>query len=118
MKVDFSNGIIVQFAVIIVVVGVISLIGIFIMQKIDDKTALQSTFASGTLTFTNNVTNGETVTIGSDVFEFSTDGTVGAGNILVWVTPDSEGMVNQTIAIANLTTVINANSAVVSAVAS
>lgn len=39
--------------------------------------------ATGTLTFTGAVSDGETVTIGDDVYEFDTDASVTSGNILV-----------------------------------
>ena len=39
--------------------------------------------ATGTLTFSDSVSDTETVTIGDDVYEFDTDASVTAGNILV-----------------------------------
>ena len=44
---------------------------------------VNSVAASGTLTFTDTVSDGETVTIGDDVYEFDTDASVTEGNILV-----------------------------------
>ncbi len=46
-------------------------------------TAAGEAFATGTLTFTGGVTDGETVTIGADVYEFDTDASVTGGNVLV-----------------------------------
>ena len=117
----FEMDAIVQLALVIFVVGIVSLIGISILENMSDKTALESISASGTLTFTDDVTDGELVNISVYTFEFDTDGSTVPGYIQVPVTQDNDGTINQTIAILNLTSAIQANSdtnALVSAVAS
>lgn len=66
--------------------------------------------AVGTLSFSKPVVNGDTVTIDSDVFEFTTDGTVESGNIAVPLVD-----LNIEPARQQLVRVINANSTVVTA---
>jgi len=46
-------------------------------------TPVNGVSASGTLTFSGVVADGQTVTIGTDIYEFDTDASVTAGNILV-----------------------------------
>jgi len=46
-------------------------------------TIVEAVAATGTLTFTGVTSDGETVTIGDDVYEFDTDSSVTEGNILV-----------------------------------
>lgn len=50
---------------------------------IDKKTPVNAVQATGTLTFSGVVSDGETVTIGTDIYEFDTDSSVTSGNILV-----------------------------------
>lgn len=50
---------------------------------IDTKTPVNAVQATGTLTCSDAVSDGETVTIGDDVYEFDTDSSVTAGNIAV-----------------------------------
>jgi hypothetical protein len=65
-----------------------------------DGESLAGTCANGDLIFSDNVTDGETVTIGSDVYEFESTGGVTGGNIQVNI-----GNISQTA--ENLTTAIN-----------
>jgi len=65
-----------------------------------DGESLAGTHASGDLVFADNVTDEETVTIGSDVYEFESMGGVTGGNIQVNI-----GNISQTA--ENLTTAIN-----------
>jgi hypothetical protein len=51
--------------------------------KLQTKTPVNAVAASGILTLTGAVSDGETVTIGDDVYEFDTNASVTAGNILV-----------------------------------
>ena len=51
--------------------------------KVQSKTPVNAVAASGILTFTGVVSDGEIVTIGNDTYEFDTDASVTEGNILV-----------------------------------
>lgn len=77
------------------------------------------THATGTLTFTGNVSSGELVNISTFTFEFTTSGTVGAGHIPVNVT-NMTGVpyADQSVAIANLTAVMNAHPEILATAAS
>jgi len=81
---------------------------------VDGLTAYNETAdaATGTLTFTGTVADGETVTIGNEVYEFDTDDEVIAGNILV----DVSGGATASAAVTALVTAITAESALVTAV--
>jgi phage tail sheath gpL-like len=70
--------------------------------------------ATGTLTFSNVVSDGQTVTIGNEVYEFDTHltGAVTAGNIRVNVS----GGASASQAVTALVAAITANSAIVTAV--
>lgn len=59
--------------------------------------------ATGALTFTGVVADGETVTIGSDVYEFDTDEEVGAGHILVDVSGGATASAAVTALVAAIT---------------
>jgi hypothetical protein len=50
---------------------------------LDSLTPVNAVQATGTLTFSDAVSDGETVTIGTDTYEFDTDESVTEGNILV-----------------------------------
>ena len=50
---------------------------------LDSLTPVNGVQATGTLTFSGAVSDGETVTIGTDVYEFDDDSSVTAGNIAV-----------------------------------
>lgn len=63
--------------------------------------------ASGVLTITDVVADGQTVTIGADVYEFDTDATVSEGHILV----DVSGGVTAAAAVTALVAAITANAA-------
>lgn len=68
--------------------------------------------ATAILTFTGTVADGETVTFGTEVFEFKTSGNAGTGKIKV----DVSSGVTADIAVVKLKDAINANSALVTAV--
>jgi len=80
-----------------------------------DKTSIPVSFvtsapvnavaATGTLTFSDSVSDTETVTIGDDVYEFDTDASVTEGNILV----DVSGGATASAAVTALVAAINAN---------
>lgn len=65
--------------------------------------------AAGVLTFTGVVSDGETVTIGSEVYEFDTDASVTSGNILV----DVSGGATASDAVTALAASITSDSAIV-----
>lgn len=68
--------------------------------------------ATGTLTYTGVVADAQTVTIGSEIYEFKTSGNAGAGKIKV----DVSGGVTAANAVTALVASITANSAKVNAV--
>lgn len=68
--------------------------------------------ATGTLTISGVVADGQTVTIGSKVYEFDTNSTVTAGNIAV----DVSGGLTAPAAVTALVSAITANDKVVDAV--
>lgn len=72
--------------------------------------------ATATLTITDTVSNGETITIGTDVFEFRTTGSAGAGKIKVNISGAGDTASDK--AAAKLVAAINANSTLVESEAS
>ena len=68
--------------------------------------------ATGTLTFDGVVADAQTVTIGTEVYEFKTSGDAGTGKIKV----DVSGGVTAPAAVTALVTAITANSTLVNAV--
>ncbi len=82
----------------------------------DEATPTNPKKASATLTLTNTVSNAETVTVGTTVFEFRTSGNAGTGRIKVDIS--GEGNTAPDKAAAKLVATINANSILVDAVAS
>ena len=72
-------------------------------SPIPEGTPQNSKAATGNITFNGSVSNGETVTIGEDVYEFDTDGSVEEGNIQV----DVSGGDTASDAAAALNTAIN-----------
>lgn len=68
-----------------------------------DGKSLSPSKAAGTLTFSGNVTDGETVTVGSDVYEFESSGGVAGSNIQVNIGE------NVSVSASNLAAKINAN---------
>lgn len=108
-----SNGLdsgvnVVMALVMIVVVGAI---GIFVADTVVTETSVTpaNITATGTLTFTDNFTDAETVTIQGVVFEFNASGAAAtAGRVEV----NTSGNLSADIATANLNTAINANATV------
>lgn len=84
----------------------------FYKKWFSSSTPLAGVKAVGTLTFTGVVADTQTVTIGSEVYEFDTTGAVTAGRILV----DVSGGVTASDAVTALVAAITANSAIVTAV--
>ncbi len=82
----------------------------------DEETPTNPKKASATLTITDTVSNGETITIGTDVFEFRTTGSAGTGKIKVDIS--GEGNTASDKAAAKLVAAINASSTVVESEAS
>jgi hypothetical protein len=81
-------------------------------HNLTTATPITCVAATGTLTFTGVVSNGETVTIGNEVYEFVTTGEPTEGNHLV----DVSGGVTATQAVTALYSSIESNSYIVSAV--
>jgi hypothetical protein len=54
-----------------------------LLKRAKTGTPVDAVAATGIVTFSGAVSDGDTVTIGTDVYEFDTDASVGAGNILV-----------------------------------
>lgn len=84
------------------------------ISLVDGLTAHNATAdaATGTLTFTGVVADGQTVTIGSEVYEFDTNSSVAAGHIAV----DVSGGVTAAEAVTAIVTAITADSTLVTAV--
>jgi hypothetical protein len=82
----------------------------------DEETPTNPKKASATLTISDDVSNGETITIGTDVFEFRTAGSASIGNIKVDISGTGDTASDK--AAAKLVAAINANSTLVDAVAS
>jgi phage tail sheath gpL-like len=70
--------------------------------------------ATATLTFTGTVSDAETVTVGTQIFELKASGNAGTGKIKV----DISSGVTADIAVAKIAEAINANSTIVTATAS
>lgn len=68
--------------------------------------------ATGALTFSDNVTDGELVNISNYTFEFDDDNSYTAGHIQVNVTNQTDGSIDLSIAAANMTNAINNNASV------
>jgi hypothetical protein len=58
-------------------------LGASVVTAFTGGTSVSAAAATGVLTFSGVVADGQTVTIGTDVYEFDTDASVTAGNILV-----------------------------------
>lgn len=84
----------------------------FFKKWFSNSTPLAGVKATGTLTFTGVVADGQTVTIGSEVYEFDVDSSVTDGNITV----DVSGGVTASDAVTALVATITANSTIVTAV--
>lgn len=82
----------------------------------DEETPTNPKKASATLTISDDVSNGETITIGTDVFEFRTSGSAGTGNIKVDISGAGDTASDK--AAAKLVAAINANSTLVESEAS
>jgi hypothetical protein len=85
----FANGLnlyqVISIASVLVAVMAVFSVVPFIGYVIDDI-ASAGTYAEGTLTFTGDASDGETVSIGLDVYEFNNTGSITPGNIEVDIT--------------------------------
>ena len=98
---DMLSGIAVGLLALVIIFSIVMTIG----PKLEDVAAIDKpAYATGTLTFTGNVSDTETVTIGGIVYEFDTEGNTTAGNVPVNVSD-----VLPAIATVNLTAAINGN---------
>ncbi len=98
-----------------VVIGVLTIAVLFqvapmIGGEVEQASSIESTHATGTLVFSGEVADAETVTIGDEVYEYDTGDGVSGGNYEVDV-----GDTSIATATANLTAVINSVSGLVSA---
>jgi phage tail sheath gpL-like len=85
----------------------------YVIGLVQEGTPVNGVAATGTLTFTGVVTDGQTVTIGTRVYEFDTNATVTAGNVAV----DVSGGATASAAVTALVAAITGDtSAVVTAV--
>jgi hypothetical protein len=66
-------------------------------------TPVNAVAAAGTLTLTGSVADGETVTIGADVYEFDTNSSVGGGNLAVDVSGGATAPAAVTALVATIT---------------
>lgn len=72
---------------------------------IEEMTPVNAVASQGTLTFSGVVADGETVSIGTDIYEFDTDASVTSGNIAV----DVSGGVTASDAVTALVSAITAS---------
>ena len=94
-------GVVGALVVLIVYFAIIPLLG----DRIDSAADIsQDTYATGTLTFTDNTSDTETVVIGGVTFEFDTEGNTTAGRVAVAI-----GDVLPATATVNLSAAINGN---------
>ena len=99
-----------------VIIGVVVVAGL-IMVNISNTTYSSATielgkYASGVLTFSGNASDGELVNISTYTFELDDDNSFTAGHIQVNVSNQTDGSIDPSIAIANLTNAVNANASV------
>jgi len=79
-------GVVGALVVLIVYFSVIPLLG----DRIDSAADItQDDYATGTLTFSGEVANGQTINISTDRYEFDTDGSIVGGNIAVTLQPNA-----------------------------
>ena len=70
--------------IMLIVLLVVLYVGINILDNVQEATDVsESVAATGTLTFTGNMTDTQTVNISTDRYEFDTDGSITGGNIKV-----------------------------------
>ena len=99
---DMLSGIAVGLLALVIIFSIVMTIG----PKLEDVAAIDKpAYATGTLTFTGNVADTETVTIGGITYEFNSTGDVTAGNVPVHMN-SSLTPANATV---NLTAAINGN---------
>lgn len=106
-------GVVGALVVLIVYFSIIPLLGDRIDQAAD---ITENDYATGTLTFSGNVTDGELVNISTQTLEFDTEGNTTSGHIVVAV-----GDILPATATVNLTAAVNGNAtlaALVTAVSS
>ena len=100
---DMLSGIAVGLLALVIIFSIVMTIG----PKLEDVAAIDKpAYATGTLTFSGNVVDGETVTIGAITYEFNASGAAPVGdNVEV---PMFSGL-TPAIATVNLTAAVNGN---------
>lgn len=79
---DMLSGIAVGLLALVIIFSIVMTIG----PKLEDVASVaKPDYATGTLTFTGNVSDTETVTIGGIVYEFNSTGTITSGNVEVTI---------------------------------
>ncbi len=79
---DMLSGIAVGLLALVIIFSIVMTIG----PKLEDVAAVDKpAYATGTLTFTGDVTDTSTVTIGGITYEFNSTGTITAGNVEVTI---------------------------------
>ena len=98
---DMLSGIAVGLLALVIIFSIVMTIG----PKLEDVAAIDKpAYATGTLTFSGNVADGETVVIGGVTYEFDDDSSITSGNVDVNVTT-----LTPAVATVNLTAAINNN---------
>ena len=99
---DMLSGIAVGLLALVIIFSIVMTIG----PKLEDVAAVDKpAYATGTLTFSGNVADTETVTIGGITYEFNSTGSITAGNVEVSMLSG----LTPAIATVNLTAAINGN---------
>jgi hypothetical protein len=100
---DMLSGIAIGLLALVIIFSIVMTVG----PKLEDVAAVDSpAYATGTLTFSGNVVDGETVTIGDITYEFNASGAAPVGdNVEV---PMFSGL-TPAIATVNLTAAVNGN---------
>jgi hypothetical protein len=99
---DMLSGIAVGLLALVIIFSIVMTIG----PKLEDVAAIDKpAYATGTLTFTGDVVDGETVVIGGITYEFDDDDSITSGNVDVNVTT-----LTPAVATVNLTAAVNDNS--------
>jgi hypothetical protein len=79
---DMLSGIAIGLLALVIIFSIVMTVG----PKLEDVAAVDSpAYATGTLTFTGNVTDTSTVTIGGITYEFNSTGTITPGNVEVTI---------------------------------
>ena len=99
---DMLSGIAVGLLALVIIFSIVMTIG----PKLEDVAAIDKpAYATGTLTFSGNVADTETVVINGITYEFNSTGSVTAGNVEVPV----HSALTPAVATVNLTAAVNGN---------